>query len=71
MEAVLFNNGMGNVEFANLPRKFNICISPTRDDFPHTQVPGTHSFPQGHNTARPLLGVTLLSPQLSPRGVVA
>ncbi len=35
---VLFNKGRGNPEFANLPRKFNICISPSRDDFPHTQV---------------------------------
>lgn len=38
MNRVLFNNGRGNEEFANLPRKLNICISPTRDDFPHTQV---------------------------------
>jgi hypothetical protein len=38
MNAVLFNNGRGNEEFANLPRKINVCISPTRDDFPHTQV---------------------------------
>jgi hypothetical protein len=38
MNRVLFNNGRGNEEFANLPRKINVCISPTRDDFPHTQV---------------------------------
>eukprot|EP00878_Enallax_costatus_P040934 GHUV01047348.1.p2 GENE.GHUV01047348.1~~GHUV01047348.1.p2 ORF type:complete len:113 (+),score=31.80 GHUV01047348.1:319-657(+) len=38
MNNVLFGNGRGNEEFANLPRKLNICISPTRDDFPHTQV---------------------------------
>jgi ferredoxin-nitrite reductase len=38
MNRILFNNGQGNEEFANLPRKINVCISPTRDDFPHTQV---------------------------------
>eukprot|EP00878_Enallax_costatus_P032413 GHUV01035619.1.p1 GENE.GHUV01035619.1~~GHUV01035619.1.p1 ORF type:complete len:454 (+),score=147.64 GHUV01035619.1:177-1538(+) len=38
MNNVLFGNGRGNEEFANLPRKLNICISPTRDDFPHTQI---------------------------------
>lgn len=38
MNKVLFNGGRGNEEFANLPRKINVCISPTRDDFPHTQV---------------------------------
>ncbi len=35
---MLFNNGRGRQEFANLPRKLNICISSTRDDFPHTQI---------------------------------
>ena len=34
----LHSNGQGNPEFANLPRKLNICVSPSRDDFPHTQV---------------------------------
>jgi hypothetical protein len=38
MNKVLFNEGKGNEEFANLPRKINVCISPSRDDFPHTQV---------------------------------
>lgn len=38
MNRVLFNGGRGNEEFANLPRKINVCISPTRDDFPHTQI---------------------------------
>lgn len=38
MNRQLFNNGNGNEEFANLPRKINVCISPSRDDFPHTQV---------------------------------
>lgn len=38
MNDILFGKGRGNPEFANLPRKFNICISSTRDDFPHTQI---------------------------------
>ena len=38
MNEVLFNGGRGNEEFANLPRKINVCVSPSRDDFPHTQV---------------------------------
>ncbi|KAG2489125.1 hypothetical protein HYH03_012351 [Edaphochlamys debaryana] len=38
MEAMLFNNGKGREEFANLPRKLNICVSSTRDDFPHTHI---------------------------------
>ncbi|GFR51551.1 hypothetical protein Agub_g13970 [Astrephomene gubernaculifera] len=38
MEAMLFNDGRGRQEFANLPRKLNICISSTRDDFPHTHI---------------------------------
>ncbi|GLC36087.1 hypothetical protein PLESTB_001382100 [Pleodorina starrii] len=38
MEAMLFDNGKGREEFANLPRKLNICISSTRDDFPHTHI---------------------------------
>ena len=28
----------GNPWLTNLPRKFNICISVTRDDFPHTHI---------------------------------
>ncbi|KXZ49557.1 hypothetical protein GPECTOR_20g411 [Gonium pectorale] len=38
MESMLFNDGKGREEFANLPRKLNICISSTRDDFPHTHI---------------------------------
>jgi ferredoxin-nitrite reductase len=38
MNDALFSHGRGNAEFANLPRKLNVCISPSRDDFPHTQV---------------------------------
>ena len=32
------NNGQGNPELANLPRKLNIGLSPSRDDFPHTHI---------------------------------
>jgi ferredoxin-nitrite reductase len=32
------NMGHGNAELANLPRKINIGISPSRDDFPHTHI---------------------------------
>ena len=30
----------GNPEFANLPRKINVAVSGSRDDFAHTQVRG-------------------------------
>ena len=32
------NNGQGNPELSNLPRKLNIGLSPSRDDFPHTHI---------------------------------
>lgn len=38
MDIMLFNNYRGREEFANLPRKLNVCISSTRDDFPHTHI---------------------------------
>jgi len=38
MQDMLFNKGLGRTEFANLPRKINVCISSTRDDFPHTHI---------------------------------
>jgi hypothetical protein len=49
MNRQLFNNGLGNEEFANLPRKINVCISPSRDDFPHTQVCAGLSHTPGRN----------------------
>ena len=30
--------GCGNPLLANLPRKINIALSPSRDDFPHTHI---------------------------------
>lgn len=35
---MITNNNKGNPEFANLPRKFNIAISGSRDDFAHTHI---------------------------------
>ena len=35
---VLTNGGKGRADLTNLPRKINICVSPTRDDFPHTHI---------------------------------
>jgi ferredoxin-nitrite reductase len=30
--------GKGRADLTNLPRKINICVSSTRDDFPHTHI---------------------------------
>eukprot|EP01024_Parvocaulis_polyphysoides_P010156 TRINITY_DN13366_c0_g4_i1.p1 TRINITY_DN13366_c0_g4~~TRINITY_DN13366_c0_g4_i1.p1 ORF type:complete len:585 (-),score=105.05 TRINITY_DN13366_c0_g4_i1:516-2270(-) len=38
IQDMITGNGKGNPELVNLPRKLNICISPTRDDFPHTHI---------------------------------
>jgi len=38
IQDMITNHGKGNAELTNLPRKINICISPSRDDFPHTQI---------------------------------
>lgn len=35
---MITNKGMGNEELVNLPRKINIGLSPSRDDFPHTHI---------------------------------
>lgn len=35
---MITNFGAGNPAMANLPRKINIGISPSRDDFPHTFI---------------------------------
>ena len=35
---MITSNGRGREDLTNLPRKINICISSTRDDFPHTQI---------------------------------
>ena len=35
---MITNFGNGNPELVNLPRKLNIGLSPSRDDFPHTHI---------------------------------
>ena len=35
---MITNFGKGNEELVNLPRKINIGLSPSRDDFPHTHI---------------------------------
>ena len=35
---MITNNGLGNPELTNLPRKINIGISTTRDDFAHCHI---------------------------------
>ena len=35
---MITNFGRGNPELVNLPRKINIGLSPSRDDFPHTHI---------------------------------
>ncbi len=38
IDDMITNCGAGNPELANLPRKFNIAVSTTRDDFPHCHI---------------------------------
>jgi hypothetical protein len=35
---MITNFGNGNPALANLPRKINLGLSPSRDDFPHTHI---------------------------------
>lgn len=35
---MITNNRRGRPELSNLPRKFNICVSGSRDDFAHTHI---------------------------------
>lgn len=35
---MITNHNLGNPEWANLPRKFNIAVSGTRDDYSHTHI---------------------------------
>ena len=35
---MITNHGKGNPELVNLPRKINIGLSTTRDDFAHTHI---------------------------------
>ena len=38
MQDMITNFSKGRADLTNLPRKINICISSTRDDFPHTHI---------------------------------
>lgn len=38
LQSIITNDGKGNPELVNLPRKINFCVSSTRDDFPHTHI---------------------------------
>ena len=38
VQDLITNHGKGRADLTNMPRKINICVSPTRDDFPHTHI---------------------------------
>ena len=38
MQDLITNFGKGRADLTNMPRKINICVSPSRDDFPHTHI---------------------------------
>jgi len=44
-------DGLGNPEWANLPRKFNIAISGSRDDFAHTHINDIGLVPVKHSVS--------------------
>jgi len=38
LQDVITNHGKGRADLTNMPRKINICVSPSRDDWPHTHI---------------------------------
>ena len=38
IDNMITNNGKGNEALCNLPRKINIALSPSRDDFSHAHI---------------------------------
>lgn len=38
LQDMITDYGKGNRNLANLPRKLNIAVSPSRDDFPHCHI---------------------------------
>lgn len=46
---MITNNRRGRPELANLPRKFNICVSGSRDDFAHTHINDIGLVPVPHD----------------------
>lgn len=51
INAAITGGGRGNPEWANLPRKFNIAVSGSRDDFAHTTVNDLGFQPASHPDA--------------------
>jgi len=47
-------NGLGNPEWCNMPRKFNIAISGSRDDFAHTHINDIGLIPIHHSRTNQL-----------------
>lgn len=45
---MITDNRRGRPELANLPRKFNICVSGSRDDFAHTHINDIGLVPMPH-----------------------
>lgn len=45
---MITGNRKGRPELANLPRKFNICVSGSRDDFAHTHINDVGLVPMKH-----------------------
>lgn len=46
---MITNNRKGRPELSNLPRKFNICVSGSRDDFAHTHINDIGLVPMPHD----------------------
>lgn len=38
LQDMITDYGRGRADLVNLPRKINVCVSSTRDDFPHTHI---------------------------------
>ncbi|CDF35109.1 unnamed protein product [Chondrus crispus] len=49
---MITNNRRGNPALTNLPRKFNICVSGSRDDFAHTHINDVGLVPMVHPTTK-------------------
>lgn len=48
LDDMITNNRKGRPELSNLPRKFNICLSGSRDDFAHTHINDIGLVPMAH-----------------------
>jgi ferredoxin-nitrite reductase len=51
IQAMITNNGEGNAEFSNLPRKFNIAITGGRDNSVHAEINDLAFVPAFKNSA--------------------